>query len=227
MNVSSIRRNNAGESVQATGTGRPTRRVLAICAIVIVGIALFLGTKVVSTEQAVADGGSFDPAGYADENWDANVLPTILDRATDLEIVSAAIAADRTAAVEQFGTAEGASAPVFSVRLSGIAGVYVDGALPITVEGIDPGLSVRVQLGPALTGTAVRDAPGTIQFPQFRNQIDYQNAGAALNNKVKELVIADLEPLTLQGKTVSVTGVFQLVNPDSYLLTPVLFEVTE
>ena len=42
-----------------------------------------------------------------------------------------------------------------------------------------------MQTGPAINGTDLRDAPGEIKFGQFTNQIEYQNAGAALNNAMK------------------------------------------
>ena len=84
---------------------------------------------------------------------------------------------------------------------------------------------MRVQTGPALNGTDVRDATGTIAFGQFTNQIDYQNAGAALNDEVKKQVLAKIDTAHLTGKTISVIGVFQLVVPNSWLITPVRLDV--
>ena len=84
---------------------------------------------------------------------------------------------------------------------------------------------MRVQTGPAINGTDLRDATGTIEFGQFTNQIEYQNAGAALNDAMKEQVLADVETAELTGRTISVTGVFKLINPKSWLVTPVALEV--
>jgi len=82
-------------------------------------------------------------------------------------------------------------------------------------------LQLRVQTGPALNGTEVRDATGTVAFGQFTNQIDYQDAGSALNNEVKAQALGTLDRDTLTGKKVDVVGVFQLINPSSWLVTPV------
>ena len=87
------------------------------------------------------------------------------------------------------------------------------------------GAGIRVQTGPAINGTEVRDATGTVEFGQFTNQIEYQDAGAALNNEVKAQVIGSLDREKLPGKTVEVVGVFQLINPANWMVTPVRFKV--
>ena len=79
--------------------------------------------------------------------------------------------------------------------------------------------------GPALNGTDLRDATGQIEFGQFRNQIEYQDAGSAINNEVKTAVLGGIDPASLSGKTVSVIGVFKLVNPKNWVVTPVRFDV--
>ena len=86
-------------------------------------------------------------------------------------------------------------------------------------------LHVSVQTGPAISGTDLRDATGTISFGQFTNQIEYQNAGSALNKAMKKQVLSKLDAAGLTGKTISVTGVFQLTDPGNWLVTPVRLDV--
>ena len=76
----------------------------------------------------------------------------------------------------------------------------------------------------AIIGTDLRDATGTITFGQFRNQIEYQNAGAALNKTMKQDVLSKVDTSKLSGKTVSVVGVFQLTDPANWQVTPVKLE---
>jgi predicted lipoprotein len=80
-------------------------------------------------------------------------------------------------------------------------------------------------MGPAINGTAVRDATGQISFGQFTNQIDYQNAGSALNDEIKKNVLAKIDTKNLTGKTISIVGAFQYVVPNSWLITPVKVDV--
>ena len=91
-------------------------------------------------------------------------------------------------------------------------------AVPVTVH-------ITVQTGPAITGTDLRDATGQIKFGQFTNQIDYQNAGSALNREMKKEVISKIDASKLTGKKISVVGVFQLTDPANWLVTPVKLDV--
>ena len=106
------------------------------------------------------------------------------------------------------------------MKFSGVVGKGDAGIYPVKVPGLPKGLLVRVQTGPAINGTDLRDAPGTIMFGQFTNQIDYQNAAAALNNELKTQVLAKVGTSNLTGKKVSVVGAFQLINPQAWLVTP-------
>ena len=60
---------------------------------------------------------------------------------------------------------------------------------------------------------------------RFVNQIEYQNAGSALNKELKKQVLSRIDNSSLTGKVLKVVGVFQLVNPKSWLVTPVSLEV--
>ena len=42
---------------------------------------------------------------------------------------------------------------------------------------------------------------------------------------MKKEVLADIDTASLSGKTVSVTGVFKLINPKNWLVTPVEMSV--
>jgi predicted lipoprotein len=93
------------------------------------------------------------------------------------------------------------------------------------VAGVPSDLLIRVQTGPAINGTDLRDATGTISFGQFSNQIAYQNAGSALNDKLKQQVLSKIGTASLTGKTISVVGAFQLINPKGWLVTPATLSV--
>ena len=99
--------------------------------------------------------------------------------------------------------------------------VHVD----VNVDGMPDGYKIRVQTGPAINGTELRDVPGDIEFGAFKNQIEYQDAGAAINRAMSEATLSDLDRDSLSGKTISVTGAFTMINPKSWLVTPVALEV--
>jgi predicted lipoprotein len=204
---------------------KPSFRPVWIGGIVIILlVAMGLSTKVVSIRsQVAAQPGAFDPVAYGTAEF-PKIQSEIESRAVDAATLVAAIAKDSTAAGTKYGV-PGEIGPEFSVKFTGVAEKATFGVYTINVPGVSNSVMIRVQTGPAINGTDVRDATGTISFGQFTNQIDYQNAGSALNNEVKKQVLAKVDTTKLTGKTVSVVGAFQLVVPNSWLITPVKLQV--
>lgn len=202
----------------------PLRMLVLPVAIVLVLIAMALDTTVIhiGSEEDVR-AAEFSAEAFGEAEF-PRIQSAIETDAVDAVTLLAAIEQDRDAATERYGEA-GSLGPVFPVYFSGVVGEGRSGVFPVSVEGIPEDLLIRVQFGPAINGTEVRDATGTIAFGDFTNQIEYQDAGSALNNQVKELVFADLDRDSLTGKTVSIVGVFRLVNPASWFVTPVRLEL--
>lgn len=192
-------------------------------------ILMFVSTKIVSTSDSTGvAAGTFSPQQFAEQKYESEIAPDIESRAEDIAVVSKALSADPAAAAKEFGVVSGSSPAVYSVNLKGVAGQPdANGLLPVQVEGVPAEVKVFVQMGPAVNGTAIRDATGKVDFAQFKNQIEYQNVGAELNKQVKKLVLDKVDKASLAGKTVSVTGAFQPINPAAYIITPVKIEVTE
>jgi Predicted periplasmic lipoprotein len=196
------------------------KRVIVAVAVVVVLVLLALGTKVVNNNSVLAKG----DAGFSAQSYGKAEFPKVQkqieDRAVPAETLAAAIAKDQTAAGTKYGV-PGTTGPEMSVSLTGVvSGKAVDGIYPITVAGLPKSLVIRVQTGPAINGTDLRDATGKITFGQFTNQIDYQNAGSALNNQMKKSVLSKIDAANLQGKTVELVGAFTLINPNGWLITP-------
>lgn len=214
-------------SVNAGPMPRPRKgRGLATAigiAIVLLG-AMALDTKVVKigSEADLRDG------GFSAERFGAEQFPlvraSVEERAVEAGELAAAIAEDQAAAGERYGVPANIG-PVVPLSFSGVVGEGKAGIYTVDVEGVPEDLTIRVQTGPAINGTDLRDATGTIQFGQFTNQIEYQNAGAAINDEMKKQVLSDIDTGDLTGKTISVTGVFQLINPHNWLVTPVRLDV--
>lgn len=200
------------------------RLLLASAAAVILVVAMALNIKVVKIgSEAAAQPGAFSPADYGQAEF-PKIQAAIEKRAVDAATLAAAIAKDPKAAATQYGI-PGDIGPQYAVKFTGVAGKQTFGVYYVKIPGVPDSLIVRVQTGPAINGTAVRDATGLISFGQFTNQIDYQNAGSALNNEIKKQVLAKVDTGKLTGKTISVVGAFQLVVPNSWLITPVKLDV--
>ena len=210
------------------GTGangiRPRRSLVRAFGVPVV-LVVVLGLMALDT-TVVHVGSARDTreAAFSAEAYGAKAYPSIRDaivaKAVDAVTLAAAIAADKAAATAQYGTPGGVG-PIFAVSFTGVVGERKSGIFTIAVPGMPDAPTVRLQTGPAINGTELRDATGTVTFGQFTNQIEYQDAGSALNDQVKAQVLEGLDRDTLAGRTVRVVGVFRLVNPKSWLVTPV------
>lgn len=195
------------------------RTLLAAAAGIVVLAAIAFDTKVVviGSEHDVQEK-KFAPATFGAEQF-PKTQADIVKRAVPAAELAAAIAADKAAAAKKYGVATSVGA-VIPVTFRGVVGEHKGNMHVVAVEGIPADIVVRVQTGPAINGTDLRDATGTIEFGQFKNQIEYQDAGSAINNEMKKSVLAGIDPNTLTGKTVEITGVFKLINPKGWMVTP-------
>ena len=202
------------------------KRTITAVAVLVVLVAMFFGTKVVPKGSTLGQGkAAFSAAAYGKKQFPIQQR-FIVAKAVPATTLAAAVAKSATAAGKQYGVSTGEGAgPEMPVRFTGTVGkVPAAGYTPITVSGLPKDQLVNVQLGPAINGTDLRDATGKIQLGQFENQIQYQNAATAINTQLKAVLSKAGAP-DLTGKTVTVTGVFQLINPKNWNVTPATITV--
>jgi predicted lipoprotein len=201
-----------------------SRLAIAAAAVLVLVVAMAVDTKVVKIGSAA----NVQPNVFSAAEFGKSEFPkaqtAIESRAVNAVDVAQAVVKDKEAAGKQYGV-EAGSGPEISIKFTGVAGKAESGVYPVEVEGVPSQVVIRVQTGPAINGTDLRDATGTIAFGQFVNQIDYQNAGSALNKEMKKQVLAKIDASKLTGKTISVIGAFKLINPNNWLVTPVKLDV--
>ncbi|GAA1489767.1 DUF2291 family protein [Brachybacterium sacelli] len=210
---------------RARTTPKHLGRWIAIALTVIGLLVVVLGTKIVpeGAQEEAAGPEAFDKATFGAEQF-PTAQQEITDRAVPAPELAEALAADPEAAAEEHGV-ESAGQMVYSTTFTGTVGEGEGGIYDVAVEGMPDSVSVRIQTGPAINGTELRDATGIFGFGQFTNQIEYQDAGAALNEEMKKQVLDPLDPSSLPGQKVTVTGAFTAINPEGWLVTPVSLEV--
>ena len=193
-------------------------------AVLVLLAAMAVDTKVVKIGSAEdVRAGVFSAASYGHAQF-PKVQSAIESRAEDAAVLAAALAKDPAAAETQYGVPAPAG-PEYSVKFTGKAGKQDFGVYDVAIPGIPEAIHVSVQTGPAINGTDLRDAAGLIKFGDFSNQIDYQNAGSALNNEMKTEVLSKIGAADLTGKTISVVGAFELSDPAEWVVTPVKLTV--
>lgn len=199
---------------------------VAVIAVIIGGTRFYAPGTEPMDEPAGEQDYIADPVAHAQEIYEAQVVPNITDNAVDLVTLLQAIAADPEQAGAEHGHQNGDSPFSYPVRVTGTVVEGVFGEAGLEVEGAGD-VTVGVQTGPAVTGTAVRDATGLVTFEMFLNQIDFAAVGTELNNRVKETVLADTDFEALMGSEITVLGAFTYDDPSHITITPIQIEAEQ
>lgn len=153
----------------------------------------------------------FDAAAVVAAAWDAELLPA-LARARDVNGLSAADAISEPIVVQGRGR-------VVEVNVHSRAGTAI-----VDVGG---GARVVVQIGPVLTGTAIRDALPSLGFDRFVNQLQHADVGNELNARVEQQVLQRLDRARLGGASVSFAGMARRDEGGPLTITPVRLDLQE
>lgn len=200
----------------------------------LLGAGLLGGCEVLTIEEDRAlrarRGGDFDAARYVDEIWAAKAVPALDQRAIPANKLVAAIDADLERAGAELGRRAGeGSAWTFVVSGTGVVS-SVDaasrrGSAEVTLTGTAPARAVRLQIGPVVSGTAIRDALPFVAFNDFADQLAFADVGRALTARALRTLrpgIAQLRP----GQAVRFTGVVNVRAPgEPLVVTPVALSV--
>ncbi len=200
-----------------------TKLIIAVVIAAVLGL-IAIDTKVVVTgSDEDTRQQAFSADRFAKAKFPA-IRDLVIKRAPEAVKLAQELLADKKAAIEAYGT-PGDIGAVMPVKITGVVGEGRSGIFNLTVDGMPEGIRVRVQTGPAINGTDIRDFPGDIGFSDFKNQIEYQDAGAGLNRAMAAKALSKLDRDALPGKTIEVIGVFKVINPKNWLITPVELKV--
>ncbi|GGB01414.1 hypothetical protein GCM10011491_31910 [Brucella endophytica] len=194
------------------------------------GVALS-GCKIVKTqsaeEAAEARGDNFNADRSVADIWETKLKPYFAGKTASLDEVMAAASADADAAGAKYGHRENrGDAPwTFMAKLEGtvVAAQTKSRAAYVDVDSNGDGRAdARVQIGPTVRGSAIRDSLSFLNFNDFRNQIDWAQFGKALNVRVNEEVLSKLPREDLIGMKIEAQGAFPLPSKGQLpLVTPV------
>ncbi len=206
-----------------------------VCAAAIVVGLLLASCRFIPTADvpALASAGAsngegvFDPDKMVASIWSAKVIPYFEKKAGPFVQVRDLTAKSLDEAGAKFGyRAKSEDAPwTLVVKFDGVivAADTESRASTISVNASGQGKAdAIVQIGPAIRGTAIRDALDFVSFNDFTNQIDFARYGKAFNTYVNHATLEKLPRDALVGRKVTVLGAYPLVSPaETPLVTPV------
>jgi len=192
-------------------------------------VAMLGGCKVFSVDEDRAirarRGSDFDAARYVDAIWARKVMPELDRKAVSARDLVAAVDGGIDQAGAKLGRRVGeGSAWTFVVRGEGVVS-RVDassrrGTAEIALADV-PGRTARVQIGPVVSGSAVRDSLPFVAFNDFADQLAFADLGRALTTSALAGVKPAIAALRV-GQRVRFLGVTNLrAAGDPIVLTPV------
>jgi predicted lipoprotein len=195
---------------------RPTVRALAWLAVPLAAIAILRPWTVRPLDGLKP--AVFDAGGFVSSAW-----PRLVRDATQTasNITDVAPVAGASPSRARFVKGTGVVAAVDRRSRVGVMLVRVPGPSPVTVA---------IQIGPVVRGTALRDASGFIQFSDFTNQSEYAAAANALNESALRDVIGQVQIESLQGRTLAFIGAVGKSAPredGAIEIVPVRLELVE
>ncbi len=216
----------------AVRVGLPVLVIIVLVVLYFAG-ALATVTPIADAKSlaALSEGGTaFDKVKYVDSIWESKVIPTVEKESIDLNTLVAAIGADPAKAEKEYGNDVGGATNFlvsFSGTVSNVDTSSMTGALTVDVPFEGGVLPVKVQIGPIILGTALRDAVKFIRFEQFLNQMQFGNVSDELNTRVEKNVVTKIDLKALLKKKISIKGAFTYdgTNAKNLLVTPVIVTV--
>ena len=225
--------------------------VVALAVLIFLGLAGRYGFTVVKIEDAekAVQSEAFNPVAYVDGIWDSQLIPTFNEKAVELSQILSEIevGADGTASKEslvpiaqRYGLITVGEAHVYMVKGSGkITNINTEtslGTIEVALDGYDGPIKVLIYVGTRIPSdeTSVRDAVGFINFGDFKEQTEYGKAGQEINKRVLSEVLGNVEKNSLEGKTISFKGAFNIrtfnliqINVKEINIVPVEIELGE
>jgi predicted lipoprotein len=203
--------------------GRARRGAAAVAILAAVAAAGCAGCRIATVrplEETAAPGSgaapstvSFDAVAFVDSIWRSEVLRSLNEGQDVGTIAAGPVDSGRRAVVVREA---GRVVSVDTRSRSGTATVELDGK---------PGSTVVLQIGPVLTGTAIRHALPALGFDRFVNQIQHADVGNELNARVEREVLQQLDRAGLRGRHVRFAGMASVEGGRPLTVTPVRLEV--
>jgi predicted lipoprotein len=207
----------------------PAPRILALSALALASCVPWTTRPIAGEARPPAA----DPVAYVDSIWSSKLVPSVLNTAVDARELLDALSAS-PAAFDKYCKHDSGPGGYCTVKGEGVV-TAVDtrsraGLALIDIAPFDGRADLSIQIGPVLTGNALRDSTGVVNFSDFVNQLQFADAGNEINNRVLKHVLAPIDPSRLKGKTIAFAGALQTragSDPPLAGLIPVMLAIRE
>lgn len=176
---------------------------------------------------------SFDADQFVESIWDSKVIPAVNQKAADIGQVLKDARKNSDEAGEKYGfrSAQEGSAWNFIVKGQGkvlkVSRESRAGTLDIDLPPYDGKAEFKIQIGPVIKGTAIRDSLDFIRYDDFKNQMVFAELSNAFHKRIADRLLSKTDFSVVEGKKVNFTGAFTFTSIEDVFVTPLALGFTE
>ena len=175
----------------------------------------------------------FNADSYATKTWDDKVLKYFNEKAIQADILIKAIKENATNAGTKYGYKNLQSSGDLNFIIKGKGKlINVDKSsknemINLDLAPYDKNPDVKIQIGPVIKQTSIRDSLDFIKFDDFENQIEYATVSNSYNNLVIDKVLKGINFNNSVNKEIEFIGAFTFEKTGGIIITPVNIKVIE
>ena len=198
--------------------------------LILVAFISSLSVEKLDEARAKAGAGKFDPAGYAENFWTQDLLPS-LDEAVEASYLIDLLGKNPDAAFDDHSRALGiGNIRFFMIRGEGKISQIDEDEIIIRLKGGNTEYFLRIATE-YIFGNAVRDASGKVDMLEFDQTMDFNNVSAEINQLIRREVLPGLKQNARINSQIYFVGAFELnkeqVAIENIAVIPVYVEFTE
>jgi predicted lipoprotein len=166
---------------------------------------------------------TFDPKKYADAIWEPVVIPRVESLSVDYKTLINDLESDEAAASRNYGYRHMEEGNHFNFAIKGKAKILavdtssMNGVVSLDFAPFDGKEDCLMSIGPIFRGATLRDILDTLTLNDVGNQVEFARLARELNNKVRDLVLGDVDFSRYTGAQAEVLGAFTYEGRDSVI----------
>lgn len=181
----------------------------------------------IGEEGALTGKTEFNAGDNVAEFWESEAIPELEADAVDLKEFLTEANGDLTALAEQYGTYSMGTSGDLSYVVKGtgtVESVETEskaGTMTVKIDGYEGSEVVKLQIGPVIKGSAVRDTLSFIKYGDYTNQQEFAAVSQSIHDLIQETVVNPESAAEYEGKKVTFVGCFTVKDNTELLITPV------
>jgi predicted lipoprotein len=201
--------------------------ITLVCLILVFSLSGCVKVVQIGHEDEITGNVKFSAAENVESIWASQAIPELEKKAVDLPKFLTESKGDLKSLAKQYGRYSMGDKGELCYVVKGQGRVVEVNRekkasyMTVKLDGYEGPQSIQLQIGSVYKGSAVRDSLSFIKYEDYKNQVDWAKISQSIHDIINKNVIGVQDLGTVQGKTISFVGCFNVDKADELLITPV------